>query len=53
MGEGHDLTRDMITSHLQGLLEFKDTHRPLEGPMLLGMIALPQGPMAARVLNFE
>ena len=34
------------------ILEIKDTHRPYGGPVLLG-IALPQGPVAVRVLNFE
>ena len=37
---------------LQGLLELKDTHRPYEDPMLLG-IDLPEDPMAVGVLNFE
>jgi hypothetical protein len=37
---------------LQGLLEIKDTHRPKEGPMLLG-ISLPYGPRVVCVLNFE
>ena len=39
-------------SHLQGLLEIKDTHRHLEGPVLLG-IALVQGPGAVCVLDFK
>ena len=39
-------------SKVQGLLEIKDTHRPYEGPMLLG-IDLPYGPTAVCVLNVE
>jgi len=35
-----------------GLLEIKDTHFPLGGPMVLG-IDLPQGPREVCVLNFE
>ena len=37
---------------LQGLFVNKGTHRPKEGPMLLG-IDLPYGPRAVCVLNFE
>ena len=32
--------REFCIDNLQGLLEIKDTHRPEEGPMLLG-IELP------------
>ena len=37
---------------IQGLLESKDTHRHLEGPMLLD-IALLEGLRAVCVLDFE
>ena len=34
----HFLTRDGIGEEpLQGFLEIKDTHRPWDGPMLLGI----------------
>ena len=40
-------------SEVQGLLEFKDTYRPWEVPMLLDIIGLLQGPRAVSVFNFE
>ena len=62
---GGSLARTSATAHsgnlgpkctkgdkVTGLLEIKDTHRHLEGHMLLG-IALVQGPGAVCVLDFK